>query len=105
MKKHIILGLILLVTAPAFAELTVDDAVSRDYLKNHGYSEANVNVIRKSIARTNGEPLEEPVEYKYYKNPCVKVFRRIWMYLDPSFDDHTFGSDYQIKPTVRYDQL
>lgn len=106
MKKQIfIIGLALLLSTPAYAELTVSDTVSRDYLKNHGYSDANINVIRKSIARANGEPLAEPTEREIYKNPCVKFIREVFMYIDPALDDHKFGSDYDIKPTTRFDSL
>lgn len=105
-RKILIIGLAALIAAPVFAELTVDDAVSRDYLKNHGYSDSNINAIRKSIARANGETLQEPVEKNYYKNPCVKFVRRFVMYLDPAMDDHSFGTDYDMsRPVARYDQL
>lgn len=106
MKKRLfIIGLSMLFAIPALAELTVDDAVSHDYLYNHGYSPAIINSISKNIAEINGEPLDEPVEKAYYKNPCVNFVRRVFMYLDPGLDSHTFKNDYRIKPTNRFDEL
>ena len=104
-RRFLILSLLLLLAMPSFAELTVDDTVSKDYLMNHGYSTASVNAIKKSVAEVNGEALQEPVERKYYKNPCVKFVRRIFMYVDPSLDDHSFMNDHEIKFTPRYDDL
>ena len=104
-KKILFVALIALIAAPAFAELTVDDTVSHDYLYNHGYSPAIINSITKNVAEINGEPLEEPVEKAYYKNPCVKFIRGLFMYVDPGLDAHTFTNDHRIKPTSRYDDL
>ena len=104
-KKIFTIGLVTLIALPVFAELTVNDTVSRDYLINHGYSKANVNTIRKQIATVNGEPLAEPLEYKYYGNPVSRIVRKVFMYLDPSLDDHTFSNDYDIKTSPSYTDL
>ena len=106
MKKRFLFSiLIALIAIPAYAELTVKDAISPDYLNNHGYSPATIHAINKNVASANGEPLEEPVEKQYYKNPCVNFVRRVFMYLDPALDSHTFSNDYKINPTVRFDDL
>ena len=106
MKKRILLIILAaLIVCPAYAELTTNDTVSHDYLYNHGYSPAIINAVSKNVASINGEPLEEPVEKAYYKNPCVNFVRRVFMYLDPGLDSHTFSNDYKIRPTNRYDEL
>lgn len=104
-KVVLMLSLIIFLAMPSFAELTVNDATSREYLINHGHSTAHVNAIRKSIAQANGEELAEPIEREYYQKPAVNFIRRVFMYLDPGLDDHTFENDYQIKPTPRFDEL
>ena len=104
-KSFIILSLISLITLPAFAELTVEDSISRDYLKNHGYSDATINITHKSRAQANGEPLAAHEEKDYYNQPVVKYVRRFFMYLDPSLDEHKFMNDHNINTTSRYDDL
>jgi hypothetical protein len=106
MKKIlIVIGLTALLSIPASAELTVNDATSKDYLINHGYSTANVNAIHKQIAEVNGEPLAEPVEQEYYGNPVSRFVRKVFMYMDPSLDDHSFVNDHNIKTSPYYTDL
>jgi hypothetical protein len=96
-RKILVICLALLFSTPAFAELTVDDAVSPDYMKN--------NATQKVIAQNNGEALEEPVEKEYYNKPVVKFVRRVFMYIDPSLDDHSFENDHDIKISPQYNDL
>ncbi len=104
-KRLIILILTGLFMAPAYAELTVKDATSKEYLQNQGYSEAFVNSLQKSTARANGEPLAEPVEKEYYNQPVVKAVRKFFMYIDPSLDDHSFMNDHNIHTSPSYEDL
>ena len=104
-KSLLIISLAACVAIPAFAELTVDDAISRDYLKNHGHSTATINVVQKEVASINGEPLEEPLEYKYYSNPVARFVRKVFMYFDPAMDDHSFLNDHDIKTSPSYTDL
>lgn len=104
-KRFLITGLLILLALPSFAELTVEDTVSADYMKNKGYSQALVNTTQKVIARNNGEPLEEPVEYEMYRNPVVKFVRRVFTYIDPSLDDHSFVNDHQIHTSPNFNDL
>lgn len=104
-KKIAIMVLTLIFTMPAFAELTADDAFSRDYLEYHGYSPATINAVQKTVATVNGEPLEEPAEQEYYKKPAINFIRRLYMWIDPSVDDHSFMNDHKIRTTPRYDDL
>lgn len=104
-KRFLITGLLILFALPSFAELTVEDTVNPEYLKNRGYSQATINITQKVRAQSNGEPLAEPVENPIYKNPAVKFVRRVFMYIDPSIDDHTFMNDHDINTSTRFDDL
>ena len=106
MKKYLlILTLIAIFTLPACAELTVDDTTNANYLKNHGYSNATVRAVEKSVAQISGEPLPENIEKEYYNQPVVKYVRKFFMYIDPAMDDHSFMNDHNINTTSRYDDL
>ena len=105
-KSLLILSLTALFTVlPSYAELTTADTVSPDYMKNHGYSSAFIKATQKSIAQSNGEALTEPVEKEYYNQPVVKAVRRFFMYLDPSYDDHSFMNDHDIHTSPNYEDL
>lgn len=104
-KRVLILTLIASFALPAFAELTVKDTTSIEFMKNQGYSSALVQTTQKSVARANGEPLTEPVEKEYYNQPVIKAVRRFFMYIDPSYDDHSFVNDHNIKTSPSYEDL
>lgn len=106
MKKiFLITVLTLTFSVPAFAELTVDDTLTTDYMKNHGHSTPLINAAHKSVAQVNGEPLAEPTEQECYNNPFIKAVRRVFMYIDPALDDHTFVNNHDIKTSPRFDDL
>ena len=100
-KRFLITSLLILFALPSFAELTVEDTVSPDYMQNNGYSQATIDATRKFVAQSNGEALEEQEEYK---NPAVKFVRRLFMYIDPSLDDHTF-MNHDVNTSPRFDDL
>ena len=104
MRRFILIA-VLLISLPAMAELTVKDAVSREYLENHGYSPTTATAVEKAIAVVNGEAYEEPVEEEYYNQPFVKQVRRFLMYIDPSLDDHSFWNNHKFRTSPRYDDL
>ena len=104
-KVLLILSLIGFAALPACAELTVSDTSADAYLKNHGYSQSTINVINKTKAQVNGEPLTEPVEHEYYNQPLVKWFRKFVMYIDPALDDHSFMNDHEIYSAPSYEDL
>lgn len=106
MKKNLlIMSLFILFVSPALAELTVEDTTSPEFMKNSGYSKASINATQKIIARNNGEALEEPVEHEIYNYTPVKFIRRLFMYIDPSLDDHSFMNDHNINTSPRFDDL
>ena len=100
-KVLLILSLIGFAALPACAELTVSDTSADAYLKNHGYSQSTINVINKTKAQVNGEPLTEPVEHEYYN----QRFRKFVMYIDPALDDHSFMNDHEIHSAPSYEDL
>ncbi len=104
-KRFLTIGLLILFALPSFAELTVEDTVSEDYMRNNGYSQATINAARKSVAKANGEPLTEPVEDERYNQPFIKFIRRVFMYTDPALDDHSFMNDHDIKTSPSIDDL
>jgi hypothetical protein len=104
-KRFFIISLLMLFAVPAFAELTVEDTVNPEFLKNSGYSQATINVTQKIIAQDNGETLTEATEKEYYNNKYVKPIRRFFMYIDPSLDDHSFMNDHNIHTSPSINDL
>lgn len=104
-KEFFTVCLLMAFAVPVFAELTVEDTVDKEFMKNSGYSTATINAVQKLQAQHNGEALEEPVEHECYKNPAIKFIRRVFMYADPSLDDHTFVNDHEIHTSPRFDDL
>ena len=109
MKKILLItGLTALFALPSFAEyteLTTKDITSPDYLKKHGHSTAIIQATQKSIAQANGEEYTRPVEKEYYNEPVVKYIRKFFMYIDPSYDDHSFMNDHDIHTSPSYEDL
>lgn len=103
--KFLIATLVLFITIPAFAELTVKDVTDDGYLQNHGHSKEAIWGVKKSIAEVNGEELKRPVENEKYNRPVIKQIRWFFKYLDPALDDEKFMNDHNINPTTRYDDL
>ncbi len=106
-KNFLILGLtaLFITVLPSHAELTTADTVNPEYLKNHGYSSAFVNATQKSVAQANGEALSEPIENELYEQPVIKAVRRLFMYIDPAYDDHSFMNDHDTKTSPSYEDL
>ena len=104
-KRFLILSLTALIALPSYAELTVKDTVTTNYMRNQGYSTALINATQKSVAQANGEAFTEPVEKEYYNQPVVKAVRRFFMYLDPSYDDHSFMNGHDIHTAPSYEDL
>jgi len=106
MKRNLIIfSSIAVLTLPVFAELTVNDSSSVDYLKNHQHSDSAIYATQKTKAMVNGEKYAvEPEETfdEYYDKPVIKQVRRILMYLDPALDDHSFLHEHQINSTTKY---
>lgn len=104
-KKILITGLLLTFAIPAFAEVTVEDTVNPNFLRNSGYSDALVKVTQKQVAIDNAEEYElAPVEYR--KNSCgfYKGLKRVFIYLDPALDSNSFMNR-NITTTPNFDDM
>lgn len=92
MKKNLLLIAILSVMAvPAFAELTVDDVTSRDYLRNYGYSNAAIDILELKRGAVNGEKVVLPSDVHSAEQCGFKRWFHKWAsYFDPALDDRKF---------------
>lgn len=92
MKKNLLLIAILSVIAvPAFAELTVDDVTSRDYLRNYGYSNATIDVLKLKKGAVNGEVVVLPNDSQAQEQCGFKRWVHKWAsYFDPALDEGKF---------------
>lgn len=92
MKKNLLLIAILSVMAvPAFAELTVDDVTSRDYLRNYGYSNATIDVLELKKGAVNGEKIVLPGDlYSEEQSGFKRWFHKWASYFDPALDEGKF---------------
>lgn len=109
MKRNLfVIGLTAFLTymaLPSYAELTTADITDDNYLRNHGYSQATINMVNKNMAQVNGEEYKQPVENELYETPVIKYVRRFFMYIDPGLDDHKFNNDHDISPTTKWSDL
>lgn len=93
MKNKILLavGLMVVFTIPVRAELTVDDISSDAYLRNHGHSQATVDIINLQKSNASGEKADLPVYHKYDNKPAIyKWVDKFFLYIDPATDDGRF---------------
>lgn len=107
MKKVLfILTAFLLLTAPSFAELTTDDAISPAYIINHGYSKECARIINLQHAQINGtkSQYDPNTPHKYENNKAVKFVKDLFIYIDPAIDNGKFGKD-NIDYSTRYDDM
>ena len=104
-NKFLIAALILFAALPVLAELTIDDSVSKDYLKNHGHSRDAVWATQKTIAATNGEELSRPVENEKYNLPVIKQVMWFFRYIDPGLDNGSFMNNHDIDMNSGFNDL
>ena len=104
-KTYLLICSLLIATVPAFAELTTSDVVSEDYLKNHGYSPALIQATQRSISQVNGEENLTYYEKDLYKKGFVKGIRRIFMYIDPAYDDQSFMNNHEVHTSPNINDL
>lgn len=93
MKKEIFLTTLIAAfcTLPACAEITPAEATSVEYLKNHGHSQAIVEMVQISKATAHGEEYITEDEAKHANDSTpVRWIRRIFTYFDPALDDGKF---------------
>ena len=92
MKKSLFILLAFVVTSlPSFAILTTDEAVSQDYIQNHGYSSEMSRLIDLQNAQINGaKSTYKKNEPAWYSNKPVSFIRKTFIYFDPGLDDEKF---------------
>ncbi|MBQ3310851.1 hypothetical protein IJG72_02105 [bacterium] len=84
LKKIILTTFFVLMAGAAFAEVTVEEASSKEYLLNSGFSELMTEHVNLVKAMANNE------EYKSGRRGGYKyVLRKIRQYIDPGYDDGT----------------
>ncbi len=95
MKRNLLLGILALATLPAFASMDVKESTTPETLRNGNYSEECIRLIQLNKAYANAVPYKEP-DYNRVKignkvfDTTSDVVRNIFIYLDPSYDDHKF---------------
>lgn len=100
----------ILIAAPCFAELSVDDVRSREYIINHGYSEEMSDLIDLQYAQINNLPPKDVEEKSFYKgnNKLIKntlnYTHKLFLYLDCGLDDGKFMR-HDIKMAPQFDDL
>ncbi|HNW26141.1 MAG TPA: hypothetical protein PKI94_05045 [Candidatus Gastranaerophilaceae bacterium] len=105
MKKFLSLFCVLILSSPAFADLSVNDISSQKYIDNHGHSDEMSRLIDLQKSQIN----EVPTEYKsaqpeIYLTPVSRALRKVFMYLDCGLDDGLF-MQHNIDYTTRYDDI
>ncbi len=104
MKTKILLlaGVLAVSLLPVNAQLSVDDASSREYLINHGHSNSTVDIVELSKGAANGEKVVLPVDRKYENKPVIyKWVDKLFLYVDPANDKGDFlREDIKFYPSV-----
>lgn len=93
MKKLLLLLIIFYtVSLSSFAVMTPEEAMSIDYIKNHGYSDEMARLIDLQSFQISNKPSQ----YKssdpdwYTQNKKVNFIRKTFMYFDSGLDDGKF---------------
>lgn len=73
------------ITAPAMAELTVEQTTDAEFIINNGYSEAMAEDIFMLKNRASGKPIE-PL-YEKSQNKLVRGWKKFYSYLDPAQEE------------------
>lgn len=105
MKKLLSLICCLLLSAPCFADLSVNDISSQKYIDHHGHSDEMARLIdlQKSQINMTNTDYKSP-QPEIYLTPVSKLIRQVFLYLDCGLDDGKFMRN-NIDFTTRYDDL
>jgi len=103
-NKFLIVGILGLIASQnfVFAELTVDQASSGDYLLNRGYSPVFGQMVDKTKVNIQGVEYVSPEQKEY--SGFVKWVRNVFIYLDPALESDTF-MNHDINATPKIDDL
>lgn len=107
MKKNLtILFIFIAFSTPTWAVITPEEAASKQYIKNHGYSNEMSRLINLQDAQVNGTKTKYVNnESEWYKNDKkINFIRKVFMYFDCGLDDGKFMQN-NIDYTNRWDDL
>ena len=104
MRRNLFIAMALLVflTAPVKASVTVEQSTEPEYLINQGFSQLAAEDILVQKNRANGKPIE-PL-YEKSQKCIVKAWRKFHAYLDPGLDEPD-RLHHDIKPSPSFSDL
>lgn len=87
---------------PVSAAVTVDQAISKEYIMNNGYSELTSDTVTVAKHRSTGNEYYTQGEQRYRNsNGFCKFFRNLFNYTDPAAEDYSFFH-HNVKPAPEY---
>ncbi len=104
MRKNLLFLLVAVafVSAPAMAELTVEQTTDAEYIINNGYSQVMAEDIFMLKNRVSGKPIE-PL-YEKSQNKFVRAWKKFYAYVDPSIENED-RIHHDIAPSPSYTDL
>lgn len=86
MKKSLLftIALMLFISIPAMAAMTVEEMTDAEYTINSGYSQTTAEDVFMMKTRANGKPIE-PL-YEKSQNVFAKGWRWFYSYADPAVE-------------------
>lgn len=87
-SKFLVIGMLAILAAPAYAVISIEQASSMDELKTQGYSTLTADSVQSSKARATGVEYKSSVRERYDSSPAiVRWIRNAFIYIDPAYDD------------------
>ena len=85
------------VNTPCFAEISVKDYMSYEFMDTQGYSGDMLRLGEINKAKTFGEK----IPYHWSTNKVVRGWQKFWAYIDPADDYGDFGEhDIKVRSTL-----
>ena len=90
-RKLLIASMVVFIPLGAYSAVTVDQATSRDYILNQGFSEDTYEIITVEKNRGVGKEYYTAAERTDRNmNPVLRFFRKFYAYTDPGAQDFSF---------------
>lgn len=104
MRKSLLFLLIAVafVSAPAMAELTVEQTTDAEHIINNGYSQVMAEDVFMLKNRASGKSIE-PL-YEKSQNKFVRAWKKFYAYVDPSIENED-RIHHDITPSPSYTDL
>ena len=104
-KLFLVLAIMFSLQGQSMASVSVEEALSEDYMRNSGYSRQIYETVSVGRARANGEEFYSRAETEYAKLRGPRKFvRKVFLYFDPARDDFSFYH-HDIHPEPSIDDL